>query len=109
MEMIVTLIRLVYHDATLVRLELKNTDAILLDVLHHMMFIENSFQTTELTWILSLGKKLSLQLRKNRFAMEKTKHMDFMPSGRRFKEHRAARWMKRIISFLLREHATVFY
>ncbi len=44
--------------------------------------------------------------------MEKTKHMDFMPSGRRFKEHRAARWMKRmerIILFLLREHATVFY
>ena len=60
MEMIVTLIRLVYHDATLVRLELKNTDAILLDVLHHMMFIENSFQTTELTWILSLGKKFKL-------------------------------------------------
>ena len=29
--------------------------------------------------------------------MEKTKHMDFMPSGRGFKEHRAARWMKRII------------
>ena len=71
MEMIVTLIRLVYHDATLVRLELEITDAILLNVLHHMMFIENSFQTTALTWILSLGKKLSLQLRKNRFAMEK--------------------------------------
>ncbi len=33
------------------------------------------------------------------------------PSGH-LKEHRAARWMermKRIISFLLREHATVFY
>ena len=89
MEMIVTLIRLVYHDATLVRLELKNTDAILLDVLHHMMFIENSFQTTALLWILSLGKKLSLQLRKNRFAMEKA-------SGH-LKEHRAARWMERII------------
>ena len=58
--MIVTLIRLVYHDATLIRLELENTDAILLDVLHHMMFIENSFQTTELTWILSLGKKFKL-------------------------------------------------
>ena len=44
--------------------------------------------------------------------MEKTKHMDFMPCGWGFKEHRAARWMKRmkrIISFLLREHATVFY
>ena len=51
-----------------------------------------------------LWKKLSLQLRKNRFAMEK-------PSGH-LKEHRATRWMermKRIISFLLREHATVFY
>ena len=34
------------------------------------------------------------------------------PSGLRFKEHRTARGikrMKRIISFLLREHATVFY
>ena len=44
MEMIVTLIRLVYHDATLVRLELENTDAILLDVLHHMMFIKILFK-----------------------------------------------------------------
>ena len=34
--MIVTLIRFVYHDATLVRLELEITDAILLDVLHHI-------------------------------------------------------------------------
>lgn len=34
--MIVTLIRLVYHDATFVRLELEITDAILLDVLHHI-------------------------------------------------------------------------
>jgi len=34
------------------------------------------------------------------------------PCGRRFKEHRAARWMKRmkrIFPFLLREQATVFY
>ena len=34
------------------------------------------------------------------------------PCGRRFKEHRAVRWMeriKRILSFLLREHTTVFY
>ena len=53
-----------------------------------LMFIENSFQTTALTWILSLGKKLSLQLRKNRFAMEKA-------SGH-LKEHRAARWMERM-------------
>ena len=59
-----------------------------------LMFIKNSFQTTALVWILSLGKKLSLQLRKNRFAMEKTKHMDLMPSGRGFLEHRAARWIK---------------
>ena len=36
MEMIVTLIRLVYHDATLVRLELEITDTVLLDVLHHI-------------------------------------------------------------------------
>ncbi len=36
MEMIVTLIRLVYHDATLVRLELEVADAVLLDVLHHI-------------------------------------------------------------------------
>lgn len=36
MGMIVTLIRLVYHDATLVRLELEITDAILLDILHHI-------------------------------------------------------------------------
>ena len=36
-----------------------------------LMSIKNSFQTTALLWILSLGKKLSLQLRKNRFAMEK--------------------------------------
>ena len=33
-----------------------------------LMLIKNSFQTTALTWILSLGKKLSLQLRKNRTA-----------------------------------------
>jgi len=36
-------------------------------------------------------------------------HFDHADWG---KEHRAARWMermKRIISFLLREHATVFY
>ena len=34
--MVVIFIRLVYHDATLVRLELEVTDAILLDVLHHI-------------------------------------------------------------------------
>ena len=77
------------------------------------IFIKNSFQTTALIWILSLWKKPnSPSLGKTADAMEKTKHMDFMPSGWRFKEHRAARWMermKRIISFLLREHATVFY
>ena len=33
--MVVIFIRLVYHDATLVRLELEVTDTILLDVLHH--------------------------------------------------------------------------
>ena len=91
MEMIVTLIRLVYHDATLVRLELENTDAILLDVLHHMMFIENSFQTTELTWILSLGKKSFTSFRRKNISLcyiQKT-------SGRRVKEHCAPRWMER--------------
>ena len=35
------------------------------------MFIKNSFQTTALTWILSLGKKPDLLSGKNRFAMEK--------------------------------------
>ena len=34
--MVVIFIRLVYHDAPLVRLELEVTDAILLDVLHHI-------------------------------------------------------------------------
>ena len=34
--MVVIFIRLVYHDAPLVRLELEITDAILLDVLHHI-------------------------------------------------------------------------
>ena len=34
--MVVIFIRLVYHDATLVRLELEVTDAVLLDVLHHI-------------------------------------------------------------------------
>lgn len=33
--MVVIFIRLAYHDATLVRLELEVTDTILLDVLHH--------------------------------------------------------------------------
>ena len=36
-----------------------------------LMSIKNSFQTTALTWILSLGKKSDLQSGKNRFAMEK--------------------------------------
>ena len=35
------------------------------------MFIKNSFQTTALIWIPSLGKKPDLQSGKNRFAMEK--------------------------------------
>ena len=34
--MVVIFIRLVYHDATLVRLELEVADAVLLDVLHHI-------------------------------------------------------------------------
>ena len=34
--MVVIFIRLVYHDATLVRLELEVTDAVLLNVLHHI-------------------------------------------------------------------------
>jgi len=40
------------------------------------MFIKNSFQSTALTWILSLGKKLSLQLRKNRTACLIKSHAD---------------------------------
>ena len=35
-EMVVIFIRLVYHDATLVWLELEVADAVLLDVLHHI-------------------------------------------------------------------------
>ena len=34
--MVVIFIRLVYHDATLVWLELEVADAVLLDVLHHI-------------------------------------------------------------------------
>ena len=34
--MVVIFIRFVYHDATLVRLELEVADAVLLDVLHHI-------------------------------------------------------------------------
>jgi len=41
-----------------------------------LMVINNSFQTTALTWILSLGKKLSLQLRKNRTACLGKSHPD---------------------------------
>jgi hypothetical protein len=41
-----------------------------------LMFIKNSFQTTALKWILSLGKKLSLQLRKNRTACLIKSHPD---------------------------------
>ena len=36
MEMIVTLIRLVYHDAASIGLELEVADAVLLDVSHHI-------------------------------------------------------------------------
>ena len=43
-----------------------------------LMFIKNSFQTTALTWILSLGKKPDLQSGKNRFAMEKARHLDYI-------------------------------
>jgi len=41
-------------------------------------------------------EKANHRLGKTADAMEKTKYMDFMPSGRRFKEHRAARWMERM-------------
>ena len=34
--MVVIFIRFVYHDATLVRLELEVADTVLLDVLHHI-------------------------------------------------------------------------
>ena len=61
-----------------------------------------------------LRKSLTYCQGKTADAMEKTKHMDFMPSGRRFKEHRAARWIKgwkgcKGLFLFLREHATVFY
>ena len=36
MEMIVPLVRLVYHDVPRVRLELEVADAVLLDVSHHI-------------------------------------------------------------------------
>ena len=36
MEVIVTLVRLVYHDAASIGLELEIADAVLLDVLHHI-------------------------------------------------------------------------
>ena len=36
MEVIVTLVRLIYHDASCIRLELEVADAILLDVSHHV-------------------------------------------------------------------------
>ena len=49
------------------------------------MFIKNSFQTTALVWIPSLGKKPDLQSGKNRFAMEKA------IQTRRFKENIALR------------------
>ena len=42
------------------------------------MSIKNTFQTTALTWILSLRKKPDLQSGKNRFAMEKGKHLDYI-------------------------------
>jgi len=53
------------------------------------MFIKNSFQTTALTWILSLGKKFKLG---------------------EFEEKPHCVLIKKLQSFfLLREHATVFY
>ena len=36
MEVIVTLVRLVYHDAASIGLELEISDAVLLDVSHHI-------------------------------------------------------------------------
>lgn len=36
MEVIVTLVRLVYHDAASIRLKLEVADAVLLDVSHHI-------------------------------------------------------------------------
>ena len=38
-EMVVIFIWLVYHDATLVRLKLEVADAVLLDVLHHIIVV----------------------------------------------------------------------
>jgi len=59
----------------------------------------------------------SIPWEKAQLAAEEKPHcvLGKKPYGQRFKEHRAARWMERIkrieriISFLLREHATVFY
>ena len=36
MEVIVTIVRLIYHDVSCIRLELEVADAILLDVSHHI-------------------------------------------------------------------------
>ena len=36
MEVIVTIVRLIYHDVSCIRLELEVADAVLLDVSHHI-------------------------------------------------------------------------
>ena len=62
-----------------------------------LMSIKNSFQTTTLDmdsipWEKAnqrLGKTASLWKKENTW-------ITFRPSGRRFKEHRAARWMRRM-------------
>jgi len=56
------------------RLKFKNR----LDIIYRTHLHQNSFQTTALTWILSLGKKLSLQLRKNRTACLGKSHPDIL-------------------------------
>jgi hypothetical protein len=56
-----------------------------------LMFIENSFQTTALIGFYPLRKSPPLRCGEKPHCVLYKK-----PCGRRFKEHRAARWMERI-------------
>ena len=60
MEVIVTLVRLVYYDISCIRLELEIADAVLLDVSHHIWehtFDEVSTDTSRIVFLAaqSLG------------------------------------------------------
>ena len=82
-----------------------------------LMFIKNSFQTTALTWILSLGKKLGK--RQSKIAKKLRKWEQYEENLFSFKlpsekflaigKNRTACLIKTIPLFLLREHTTVFY